>query len=362
MPIRNRSRYSSAVNGIRTRFGSPVGGDTYTTMSQTTSDYVGPGDNDSFFSDFWEYEGGIINSDWDGGFWLPTFNNYRADALRFGGQLPLIQGYDGELSSSDYAAQVTARTNPSRPYVDVPANILELGDVVDILRHAGKSLIDKVAHNNLKYQFGIAPLVSDLVKLTQFQEQVDRRVLEIKKLGGPRGLRRTLDLASFTTSQKTLVYWQTADTFMVSEADSVGTRKIRGHIRWFPAIDVAHLSQPEMSALARDAVLGYTIDFATLWEAMPWSWLIDWGSNIGDFLKANRNIIPAICSDVRIIKQTSTEHTNPSIRVNQHVMSAVRMKYSRKERYVASVLPTAHFPFLSGNQVGILASLYVTRR
>ena len=45
--------------------------------------------------------------------------------------------------------------------------------------------------------------------------------------------------------------------------------------------------------LAMRAAFGGTIDGSTLWEIMPWSWLIDWNTNMSEFLASERNVIGA---------------------------------------------------------------------
>jgi hypothetical protein len=116
------------------------------------------------------------------------------------------------------------------------------------------------------------------------------------------------------------------------------------------------------------ALLGVTdniIDFSTVWEALPWSWLIDWGTTVGDYLKAKRNIIPAVLQDVRIMRHVRSEWTwsrvvyatNPE----GSMSSGFRVLETKSRSPSTPVAPTAHFPFLSGKQVGILSSLAVTR-
>jgi hypothetical protein len=106
-----------------------------------------------------------------------------------------------------------------------------------------------------------------------------------------------------------------------------------------------------------------TIDFSTGWELMPWSWLIDWGSNIGAFFAANRNIIPAVLSSTRLITHTRTvyQQTSSVTHSNYWRLNPFRVSLETKERKAVSIAPTAHFPFLSGKQLGILGSLAIVK-
>jgi len=104
------------------------------------------------------------------------------------------------------------------------------------------------------------------------------------------------------------------------------------------------------------------LDFATLWEAMPWSWLIDWGSNVGDYLKAHRNIVPAELQSVSLMEHSVTQaHIPASVIGGDLWISQIDVMKETKTRRKVIVAPTAHFPFLTGNQLGILASLAITR-
>jgi hypothetical protein len=269
-----------------------------------------------------------------------------------------------EKPATFYASQAVARTNPSAPYVDVPVNILELGDITQLLKKQGDDLASQIAGNNLRYQFGIKPLVSDLVKLTQFHSQVARRVKQIERLKSQKGLRKTVTLDSLSkTSSSVRRLNEGIGPIFAGQVDVSSTCVIRAHTRWLPTVDMSKMPPLELTRLAQRAVLGLTVDFSTLWEAVPFSWLIDWGYNVGDFLKAKRNIIPAALSDLSLMRHAKTQYTIPEVYGNNYHSGAGLILHETKNRgKVPLVIPGAHFPFLSENQMGILASLAVTRR
>lgn len=117
-----------------------------------------------------------------------------------------------------------------------------------------------------------------------------------------------------------------------------------------------------MSVLIHRSLYGLTVDASTLWEALPWSWMIDWASSVGDYFKANRNIVPATLMGVHIMRHTKTVHECDAHISGTTTMEGIRVVKETKTRNPSFVAPAAHFPFLSGNQMGILASLAVTRR
>lgn len=310
--------------------------------------------------------------------------DYVADAMSYDtnwqhGTVSGLKGY-GQI-----AAEAAGQTNPSRPYVDVPVALLELGEMVQLIRNRGAGIITNAweltrrsrmsrharnaARTNLLLQFGFGPLVGDLAKLTQFRRVFNDRMKEVKRLQGPKGLRRTIKADAGSVSFKTgTIYMQS----LLASTDAPAVRwdgwtgtTLSAHVRWraggtLPAV----AESAEMEALVSRSLLGVTLDASTFWEALPWSWLVDWGSTVGDWFKANRNIIPAVLEGVWISQHTRSLFTCPgvSFAYGEGYMSPGRFTRDTKLRTSSiPVLPIAHFPFLSGKQVGILASLSVTR-
>lgn len=321
------------------------------------------GDNNALFITRKECVGGLIDH-----------NNYpigfgscinKQMAIMTGAWTTIQTSFPEEKPAAFYASQAVARTNPSRPYVDVPVNILELGDITMLLKKQGDNLIQQIGGNNLRYQFGIVPLVSDLIKLTRFHEQVARRVAEIGRLKSEKGLRKTITLDSLSVPTKSVIRRinEAAGPNLNGMTHESSSRVIRAHTRWLPTADLSKMPSQELAALAKKAVLGLTVDFSTLWEAVPFSWLVDWGYNVGDFLKAKRNIIPANLSSCTLMTHTRTQIDIPGFVSGATTSGAGSILHESKRRFpVSFVVPGAHFPFLSGNQMGILASLAVTRR
>jgi hypothetical protein len=252
--------------------------------------------------------------------------------------------------------------------LDVPVEALQLGDLLHLLKGAGSNLLKLAGNVNLSYQFGIRPIIEDLKKIISFSDQVERRIKEIERLK-TRGLRRTIPLGkldSVTVNQHingfivNSTYW----TFW-ADGDIMTVLDVGAHCRWIPSMDLSTITPGEMRSLARRAVWGLTVDFKTAWELIPWTWLIDWGTNIGEYLAANRNVVPATLSSVTITRRTRTTRTykSPTEFINGHPMtlSPFEVVQTTKNRSTAGVSLAAQLPFLSGNQLGILASLAITR-
>jgi hypothetical protein len=316
------------------------------------------------FIDHIEGSGGVLNSKFDPGFFGSYWQQYTCDIMDdLQSNFPHWDAsLEGNVSDTELAVEAAARTSPSRPHVDIPANILELGSIVDLIRTSGTRLIERVGSSNLRLQFGILPLVGDLAKLADFQDQVARRIKILDRLASPKGLRKTVLIDTYSGTASDWKTMQSNRGFYALPFNQITTRTIKVHCRWLPTVNYGAMSLADKQRLAFRAVLGLTVDFSTLWEAMPWSWLVDWGSNVGDWFQANRNLVPATLSGVHVMRESHTEYTTYPWESDQVTLSAIRVKRMTKTRGTASVAPSVHFPFLDGRQMGILASLAVTRR
>nr|UJQ85278.1 MAG: hypothetical protein 1 [Leviviridae sp.] len=369
MAQRDRETHTVSDTGWRRRFNETVAYGNRIDYQASVMDFVDPQDCKPFNRTMREHKGGRINKSGTGNL-SAIFSNYLADRYRTdidSGQLSSNITFTDDLGDVVYATRAAARTNPSRPYVDVPVNVLQLGEITSLIRKRGDSIIKEAAKENLRYQFAIKPLVGDLIKLCDFQDQVENRIKELERLRGVRGLRRTIPLGGLAELSKTASGSEDVQTagglsIFANPYTQLSTCQIGAHVRWKPAVNLSGYSPGDMRRIARRAVLGLTADLSTLWEVVPWSWLIDWSSSIGSYLAANRNIIPADLVGVYITRLTrSTRTWNARSGSGWTLTSFVTSVETKKRSDAVTIAPVAHFPFLSGNQMGILASLYVTR-
>nr|QDH90525.1 MAG: hypothetical protein H1BulkLitter5855_000003 [Leviviridae sp.] len=364
MAQRDRTRSTTINGGKRWQSGALVTPVNITNSSETFTDFTDPGDCRPINGASWRFSGGLV--DYPLSVTGTGFESYVCDMLRStvaGPHIGNVQGVPGDIAAATSAA---ARTNPSRPYVDVPVEVLQIGEIFKLIQKRGASLIKELGRENLRYQFGIKPVVDDVFKMFHFHEQADRRVQEIKRLQTQKGLRKTVVAGQSSLASDVLWTQQSNGLFLSTRArgNTVFTKKV--HCRWLPIGDLSKMYTPaQMSALIQRCVLGLTVDFSTVWELIPWSWLIDWGTNVGTFLQASRNIIPAQLTTCVVMLHTRTEWSSPGLtgvsNNNRYKLQPIQIIREGKTRTSVSPSVTAQFPFLSGNQLGILASLAVTR-
>jgi hypothetical protein len=259
---------------------------------------------------------------------------------------------------------VMARTNPSKPEVSLPILIGELKDIPAMLLAKGKRFIDGAPNSSaVNYNFGWAPLISDLKKMADFTAHVDKRLNELRGLHSQKGLSRSrnvfserfLGQGSPTTFQSAWGY--SAGGYVTTDHKA---RKW-GSVRWIPNVPFKG-TDGELASLARHLVHGWDISpgavAATIWELLPWSWFIDYFSNVGDYLSSNRNGANAIASMgcVMTHRVTMREQIITSSSSNG-IFTPGRHRVEEKTRSQATAGITATIPFLSVGQLVTMSSL-----
>jgi hypothetical protein len=366
MTARNRTMIFTRTSGPRWVNNNPgvlIGAGLIATEINDCSDQIDVNDCFPFYVEHRSSNGGIVNKK-DSGAFSSQFRDYICDYVRQTAN-PVHLGVSGVPTTFELATNAAARTNPSRPVVDVPVNILDIRPGIQSIRSRGEQLIDSVRRTGgrwLNWSFMIRPLVSDIVKMININDQINRRVAEIDNLYDGNGIRRTVKQGTFSTSSKATATCQSAGVNITREFDRQTSIKCSTHCRWKPMTRCGLRPSPSVSrALAVQAVQGMTIDFSTLWEIMPWSWMLDWFGNVGEYLKSQRNIIPARLTGVHPMKHTYTRYESKAYVNGNVLMSPITLVRETKQRWTSSAAPVAHFGFLNGTQMGILSALAASR-
>jgi hypothetical protein len=272
----------------------------------------------------------------------------------------------GSPTYGELAAKLLASTNPSRPVVDLPLAAYELREIPDLLRREGNGLIKQFGSMNLKYQFAFRPLMNDILNLLNFGDEVAKREKELLALKSS-GLNRKRQLFSGSESGGVYRHLNSQWGFTTGNVwvPKTTTVQVWGHVKWFPDHN-GLLTRVDHRNLARRAVLGMTVDFATAWNMFPWTWCVDWFSSIGNHLIGTRNIVGAHHGPIRIMETSTTQGsygkiTSPGTKYSDE-MSALKFSTVIKKRRAVTNTLSAHLPYLSARQLSILGAIGVTRR
>lgn len=332
-------------------------------------DWVLEGDGHDFEIVRSAVKGGILNVTADGNNRYTDMNNFQCDAyIAYQHDYISLPDYPDMPSNAALATEVKSRTNPSRATVSLPAFLGELKDIPDLVRRAGETALSKVGSQIIQYKFAVAPFVSDIMKMLDFQTATDRRVQELKRLHSKGGLRRKIRLWSgskvIENANTGLQNWRYS---VPTTRKTIVTSYIDGWAKWLPAtpdiVTDADLQRQAIYAIrgmSPKSGLLNTGNIADAWQLVPWSWFVDWFGNVGDYLETFRNTVDANCVDILIMTTHEYEVVDT---VQKHLLqSGVNCSDGtlygiRKIRTRATPGLAAQMPFLSAGHLSILSSL-----
>lgn len=360
---RTRSRVSPLESGTRTYWkGGPVTTVYHPQSVSTCIDIVGNYPNPNPLE--------ITHRRWGkvGTFTRPpqpwvvySFSNYPFDNQGINGVHPVSPSIPSVTAT---ITETQARTNPSRPEVSVPGFLGELRDIPGMLHLKGNAHAkSRSSSSAVAYNFGWGALISDLLKLADFTEQVDKRLRELEALHSKRGLRRKWTPFDESYAGSSSTAFQTAWSQYISGfTDYVHRTRRWGSVQWVPSVPFFG-TNGDLAALARRTVHGWGIDggtiSATMWNLLPWSWFADYFFNLGDYLDSQRNSVGAIAQIGCVMTLRSTTWKQRIVSVSSPEISVTPgyFTFEQKFRVLASAGLSATVPFLSGGQLVTLASI-----
>jgi hypothetical protein len=273
---------------------------------------------------------------------------------------------------------VASRTNPSRPEVSVPNFLWELGDIPKKLFERGLRLskrkprdgetIDSALDTNnrdgndsvAEFNFGWDLAFRDLFKLISFSSYIDKRIAETQGAFDKGGLSRSRTVWHDEVSSSTPnVLLQSAIVTVIGTRTKSTTSRMWGSVRWKPTVPTPP-SAAELRSTMQLAVHGWNLSPATVWEALPWSWFIDYFYNVGDYLNATRNAVGLAASTGCVMQHTRTVWTDKITSVSpspQYTASGYRVVLETKSRTPTPIGIDARVPFVSGKQLVTLLSI-----
>jgi len=185
---------------------------------------------------------------------------------------------------SEYALQSMV---PSfREDISLVNFLLELKDLKRIpdLWSRRRTFLKNVANAHLNYKFGIAPLVSDITKLVEALGSFDRK---IKRLEAGQGKAQVTHYATSVHVPKPaaarVLYDEGGGEYQV-KFKSIWLEKPKYHASMTYVYKLPDLGVASNRAKALLDNLGVRPDLQIVWNAIPFSFLIDWFSQVGDFL------------------------------------------------------------------------------
>lgn len=291
------------------------------------------------------------------------------------GYVPLHLALPDMPSEASQMTTLLARTSPSRPDY-VPLTLLQdLYDIPRQLKDVGRLITTKksklltpreVGNQYLGFQFGWKPLFQDVKDLLDLQGHIHKRTGELQRLYESGGLKRRIHLGRWSAASDQIITTESQSWLTIQSRFSKFTSANRwGTVRWLP-LDVPNHrpSDAEIIRKAKEVVLGLSLE-ATLkgaWDLIPWTWIIDWFTNISEFALQYSNSVPAVSSEACVMTQTDTMYqiVPVSITTGYKGGSGFHTRVA-KQRYVGSGSLDVHLPFIGADRLSILSALFVQR-
>jgi hypothetical protein len=201
-----------------------------------------------------------------------------------------------------WGATGIAKFKPLKPKAGITAALVELwrdglpslpGQLLRRVKNAQQAF-KSPASELLNYEFGIKPLVNDIRELYHLWKSMDDELQQIIRNNG-RPIRRK---GSLMNSQSTPVVTNLSAPTRVpnypsiggsdSPSVAVGRKVVTVYEKmWFSAsfrYYIPNVASGEWSRAAKQALFGARPSLSLLYSLIPWTWLGDWFSNIGDVI------------------------------------------------------------------------------
>lgn len=303
--------------------------------------------------------------------------------------VPVGGSVDTDSSLLSVGTTAIARSIPTAPAANVSVMLGELFRE-GVPRAIGAATLKNrfsdyrdIGGEYLNYQFGWAPIVSDLKSVARAISNSDRILRQLERDSG-KNVRRRFAFPIDTNVDHQYVtggfYDPVPYIFGVRQAARSKTTFFNfTKKRWFSGCFTFHfaLSDKQRSGLAYQAekarvLLGLELTPETVWNLTPWSWMADWVTNAGDVFTnmsrfANDDLAMRygyVMSSVESVSST-TLHNFPvadSSGVYHPMSASVSRRYSSKRRMPATPygfgLDTGGF---TTRQWAILGALGISR-
>lgn len=312
---------------------------------------------------------------------LPTTPSWESmhSTLATYGPTAVRRARPGKEIGGAFQFLVELRDLPRRP-----GRALLRAGVPGAIRDAQKFVATMAALGSeyLNVAFGWKPFVSDLQSLYETHTRLDKELDNLRRNHGKAQRRRRTIVNSRVTNdtytQTTgLGYWSGVhrapnnSPFTPSGVHSVFTQTVVENHIWFAGrfrTYVPYMGTSEWTGAATRALYGLNVTPEHLYQVIPWSWLVDWFTNVGAVISnLSSNAAGNLFMDYGFLMQRRKETTSVS---QDYTCSALNIATSvtheygweSKTRIMASPFGFGlKYDDLTGYQKSILAALGLSR-
>jgi len=287
------------------------------------------------------------------------------------GPFPVVtQSYKDQQS-----AKILSATNPSMAHVSVPTIVGELKELPMLIKGWGESLLKDIAKGHLSWRWGIKPMIGEAKNLLNLARAINSRVVMLQRLQTHGQISRRCSLLkdSYSVPIQTNIWLHASGCFVIASRTTDHSIKEWGSAQYFVKSDTVlprYGDDATLNAMATRLSLGITSYelLVAAWELMPWSWFVDWFTNVGDIISAGNNTINLGVRNVCLMRRTTSRtkyelnRASTTSWVNKVILPS--LEEERKERWNVSstpVLSVTSMPLFEAKTWSILGSLAVLK-
>lgn len=315
-----------------------------------------------------------------------------------GGFVPgigFIRDLEQDLNITDWESDVSSRGpsawnrfKPGKPGANLAQFIGELKDLPRMLKTSAQGFKDaynanpklfgsrQIGNQWLNQNFGWLPFIQDLRSFYKTYKNLDRAIAQIKRDNGKWIKREGFfdgneDFEVISVDETYHGHYPTLNTYFYS-GSPYGRLQLNKKVTyrtWFSGrfrYWIPDIESPNWSKRAVANLFGASINPALIWELTPWSWLIDWVSNVGDVLSnlhdETVDNLAAKYAYVMGTHITTLDYCSTMYLWNGNVTATWSFSMEKKARCKANPFGFSLQPInFSARQLSILAALGLSR-
>lgn len=202
-----------------------------------------------------------------------------------------------DKGNTQYVNELLSRTNPFRSTYSVPVMAKELIEIASMFKLVSGTFAGTAGGLYLNYRFGWEQFIRDIVTLHGITRVIERRLKELTSLLSSGGLRRKVELDKFSTTiddGTVTVISSPSPLYARAKMSQKWVTTVYGTCRWFPAPGAWRDLEDMDKLLAFNHAVTSVFDLRipspeTIWNLIPWTWLVDYFVDIGTYLGAMSN-------------------------------------------------------------------------
>lgn len=197
-----------------------------------------------------------------------------------------------------YVNSMLGKINPNVPAVDSLLALRELTELPQMIWQIGRILLRRdtladLPEAHLAVQWGWLPLMNDLQTLANLAEETSKVAERMTEGRTKRKLKFGIDGQTFS--------WSTDPSDPISPDGYSSFRFVRRHtvnrrawctLRVEPDFNNQYWDATPAARVKMAAGMYGTVSPATIWNMIPWTWLIDYFLTMGSYLDATRGALP----------------------------------------------------------------------